>query len=139
MNSSGVKNMQINEFTLEHDSTATFKKLEGLTSYNTMWSGSKAQNKKEMIFNNNKKGSFINGKIVQHNQDITTKLDIIDRLMGKYHGANDIKGQFLKMVVTDGERLVHGRDTGRYNKQIRGTINGADETYGDMSSIESKS
>ena len=52
-----------------------------------------------MIFNNKKSNPFINGKIVQHNNDVSNRMAILDNLMGSYGEASGIKQKFLQMIV----------------------------------------
>ena len=66
----------------------------------------KSNSKKEMIFNNKKNSSFINGKIVDYDDNVTNRMAVLDRLMGNYGEATEIKENFLKMIVmnTSGKR-----------------------------------
>lgn len=63
----------------------------------------------------NRKQSFVNNKIIEADFDIANKINILDKLLGKYKEASKLKEKFMKMYVVqkDKSSFVKGRGTGR--------------------------
>jgi len=43
--------------------------------------------------------NFVNSKIIEADQDISSKIHILDKLLGKYKEASKIKEKFMKMYI----------------------------------------
>lgn len=51
---------------------------------------------------------------MDHEEGVAYKLNVLDRLLGNYKNASQMKNKFLKMYVAAGDgNLVKGRATGR--------------------------
>ena len=64
----------------------------------------KSNCRKEMIFNNKKNSSFLNGKIVQHDNNVSSRMAMLDKLLGsKSNEVVGIKQEFLKMIILNND------------------------------------
>ena len=57
--------------------------------------------KQDSILRNQKQGSFINEKIVDLNDEVHSKIKVLDRLLGNFRDADQFKGDYLKMLVSN--------------------------------------
>ena len=57
--------------------------------------------RKDLIFANQKNGSFMNEKIVDHDNAVNHKMDVIGKLIGNYQDGDQLKDQFLKMTLVN--------------------------------------
>jgi hypothetical protein len=59
-------------------------------------------------------------KILQHDDHVQKRLNLLDSLLGNSKVAQDIRGAYVPMILNSNVTLVHGRGTGMGKlKQIR--------------------